>query len=520
MTNTISPEAIAHARLILNVDEPSIGRAPESDQGRLDVGAYLQHYGIPYREKNNGAGTIFLLDHCLFDQSHVKNESSIIQTGDGKLLYQCFHDGCKGREWKEARAKISGNDSLKTFCSFPTNENRDIDKLKPIEEKEILSHLERWDYIQGLDIQVDWLVDRLIPKGAITLIFGKGGIGKTWLALDMARAIGTGTPFLGLQTIRGQVIYIDFENPLAVLNARTQKLGDGQGVLFWRANNEKQKAPKLDSKEWDLYKRLPKMAVLIIDTLRASHGRDENASNEIGLIMGRLKELRDMGFTIILLHHTTKNSDKVAKGSTAIVDLSDHILGLTLVRKKKDGQEIIVDDEDFDEETVYRFGFREKTRFEPYQVYLTLNPDRGFELAPDPQEDTLKDMNKILTAKGKLAKVAFCEACRSLGLSKAKINKLLDIGAGRFWAITHDKWNKNSKTFTPCQFPSFPTLYSTEKLENTPFSFPEHKKNIEENFKEHNENIKFSSLPNEVWKTGKQEEQGDIFKLDEFEVVE
>lgn len=87
----------------------------------------------------------------------------------------------------------------------------------------------------------------------------------------------------------------------------------------------------------------------------------------MGEIMQKLKELRDSGFTIIMLHHTAKNSDNVAKGSTAIVDLSDHILGLTRVKKKIDGQEIIIDDDsDNEDDAIYRFGVRGKTRYEPY----------------------------------------------------------------------------------------------------------------------------------------------------------
>ena len=95
------------------------------------------------------------------------------------------------------------------------------------------------------------------------------------------------------------------------MNTRTQKLGEAEDVFFWRANNDKIKAPKLDKSEYELYKQLPEGSILIFDTLRASQDRDENKSNEMGLIMGRLKELRDMGFTIILLHHTAKNSDKL-----------------------------------------------------------------------------------------------------------------------------------------------------------------------------------------------------------------
>jgi len=314
----------------------------------------------------------------------------------------------------------------------------------------IMSSLESWSQIQNMDIEVEWTIERHIPKGSITLVFGKGGIGKTWLLLDMARCIGSGIPFLGFETNKAPVIFIDFENPLAVLNTRTQTLGDTEDVHFWRVNNDKMKAPKLDSKEWEQYKCLPAGAVLIFDTLRASQSRDENASNEMSLIMNRLKELRDSGFTIILLHHTAKNSDNVAKGSTAIVDLADHILGLTRVKKKRDGQEIVVDDDDndSDEDTIYRFGVREKTRYEPYHVYLTLNPDKGFELAPDPQEETLKDMHKVLIEHGTLNKTSFIEKCRSLSVSKDKLRKLVGIGCGRYWNIEAGS-EKNAKFVIP-----------------------------------------------------------------------
>ncbi|MBI4377599.1 MAG: AAA family ATPase [Nitrospinae bacterium] len=316
-------------------------------------------------------------------------------------------------------------------------------------ETSILFSLERWDHIQSLDIKIEWIIDRLIPKESITLVFGKGGIGKTWLLMDMARCIGEGIHYLGLTTIKTPVIFVDFENPLAVLNTRTQKLGDSQNVYFWRANNEKIKPPKLDSADWEDYKKLPKGAVLIFDTLRASHGQDENKSDGMALIMERMKELRDMCFTIILLHHTAKNSDKIAKGSTAIVDLSDHILGLTLVRKKKGGQDIVIDDDEDDEDTVYKFGVREKTRFEPYHIYLILNPDYGFELAPDPQVDTLKEMHRILLENDSLTKSAFIERCKGLGIGINKLRKLVELGQSRYWKI--GKGDKHTYLVSPIQ---------------------------------------------------------------------
>jgi len=376
---------------------------------------------------------------------------------------------------------------------------------KDQKQDELLFSLESWESIRSMDIKIEWIVDRLIPKDSITLLFGKGGIGKTWLSMDMAKSIASGTPFLGLGTVKTLVIFVDFETPLAVLNTRKKKLGEAEGVLFWRANNDKIKAPKLDKKEYELYKQLPEGAILIFDTLRASQDRDENKSDEMGLIMGRLKELRDMGFTIILLHHTAKNSDKIAKGSTAIVDLADHILGLTLVRKKKDGQEIIVDDEDSDGDLVYRFGVREKTRFEPYQIYLTLNPDRGFELAPDPQEDTLKEMFQCLLEHDCINKTDFLKECKiKLGtLGDKKIRKLFDTGQGRYWKV-EKIGSHNSQLVTPIQFGSSATLYRDEKLQNRiSLLQAEEKINIPESQKTP-ENVDFGSFAKDFCQSEKQ----------------
>ena len=326
----------------------------------------------------------------------------------------------------------------------------------------LLDKLETWNHIRELEIKVEWIVDRLIPKESITVLFGKGGIGKTWLMMDIARCIGSGLDYLGYETQQAPVIFIDFENPLAVLNTRTQRLGEAENVHFWRVGHEL-KPPKLDTTAWEQYKELPDGAVLVFDTLRASHGRDENASNEMASIMEKIKELRDCGFTIILLHHTPKNSDKISKGSTAIVDLSDHILNLSRVRKAKEGEDVLVQDDDDDEEAVYRFGVREKTRFEPHHIYLTHDPDRGFDLAPDPEEECLQNMQNFLLESGPLQKTTFAKECKALGLGEKKARKLVDRGIGRFWKID-GTGQKNAQLVTAILLGSSATPIESAKL--------------------------------------------------------
>ena len=119
-----------------------------------------------------------------------------------------------------------------------------------------------------------------------------------------------------------------------------------------------------------------------------------------------------------------------------------------------------------------------------------------------------------------MTKVAFWEACRGLGVSKAKIWKLFNIGAGRYWNIIHDKEKKNSQIFTPCQLSSFPTLNRDEKLKNSPFTYSDNGESHRDNKQEPIKNTESSSLPDGSWKTGRQGNQDEVIKLDDFEVVE
>lgn len=346
-----------------------------------------------------------------------------------------------------------------------------LEKLKHVEgEDSLLLLLEPWDEIRKLDIKVEWLVDRLIPKESVTVIHGRGGVGKTWLALDMARNIGNGTPFAGHASLKTPVIYVDLENPLSVLSTRMKKLGDGEGVHFWRVNNEGLKPPKLDSDGWEIYKSLPKGSIIIFDTLRASHSGDENSSSSIGVVMGRLKELRDMGFSIILLHHTPKHSDTTAKGSTSIVDLGDHILSLT--KKELDGWEIPDGDGNGKKhDAVYNFGVIGKTRYEPYQVCLTFDPEKGFELAPDPKRDTsrqdnaLGKMYRVLIESGGMNKTDFLKCCGEAKIgSRQELSTLFEAGTGKYWMV--ETGAHNAHRVKQIKFNSLPAPYSPEKQEN------------------------------------------------------
>ena len=95
-------------------DPKKPGGGQASDR-RVDPKLYLDFFEIGYKIKTKGSRTIYALDACPFDSSHVNNDAAFFQDTDGKLGFKCFHDSCQGKGWKEARAKISGDGSLGAF---------------------------------------------------------------------------------------------------------------------------------------------------------------------------------------------------------------------------------------------------------------------------------------------------------------------------------------------------------------------------------------------------------------------
>jgi hypothetical protein len=407
---------------------------------KLDVPAYLSHYGREIiKTKQNGTSTLFCLKECVFDSSHAPNEAAIVQADNGALGYQCFHNSCKNKTWQDARQVISGTDNLRnyllSYCpsiySADNKDNRDNAGISTVCELDLSRALRTGRELQVLDMPVLWAVNNLIPLESITLLSARGGMGKTTVKIQTADAISKGSSFLGLETIQRPVVYVDFENSLPVLIDRIKRIG-ASDVLFWHTTNDI-KPPRLDSKEWELYKRLPKGAVIIIDTLRAAQSRDENDSQHMAFIMQRLKELRDLGYTIILLHHTPKANDRIYKGSTAIFDLSDHVLSLHKVRKGS--YQEVNEDEDFGD-CCYRFGTRDKTRYEPFHMFLEFDSDKKiFTVAPDPDTNDLEAIQQILEAKGNLNQSQIFELVKEeLNIkSKSKLVSLLRKGNNKFW---------------------------------------------------------------------------------------
>ena len=114
-----------------------------------------------------------------------------------------------------------------------------------------------------------WLVDEIIPFKAITIFHGSGGLGKSHIVWYLGNCVAEGKPFLGHTVKQCPVYYIDYENPSAV------EVGDHNDPGFkMKFGDNTMKVypsdllpPKLDSKEWVIYKSFPP-GLFIFDSLK------------------------------------------------------------------------------------------------------------------------------------------------------------------------------------------------------------------------------------------------------------
>jgi hypothetical protein len=179
--------------------------------------------------------------------------------------------------------------------------------------------------------ETGWVVHGLIPARGITIIAGEAGAGKTWLALTLARAMTFGEDFLGRQTRKAQVLYLDRENPLSLVRDRLQVLFGGPSEFrpwgLWCPDEP----PVIgDPRLLEFARKGP---VLIVDSMIRFHTADENSATEMAPVMASIRELATVGASVVVLHHKPKSETSAYRGSSDIVAGADTAFALA----KRDG---------------------------------------------------------------------------------------------------------------------------------------------------------------------------------------
>ncbi len=176
--------------------------------------------------------------------------------------------------------------------------------------------------LSQVDKPVSYLASPLLERGTIGFIGGEPKLGKSWLALQIALAVSTGTPVLGSFPVinRERVLFIEEEDSADLLRRRIRLLCAGHGIpmpedayfrLAVRTGFQVDNPRWFTTLEHELREFRP--ALVIVDVLNKVHGADENEQTEMTRIMGLFeKARREFGCGFLIVHHFRKQGGEGA----------------------------------------------------------------------------------------------------------------------------------------------------------------------------------------------------------------
>jgi hypothetical protein len=195
----------------------------------------------------------------------------------------------------------------------------------------------------------EWAVRNVIPSAGVGLIYGPSKSGKTFLGLDIACACVRGIPWAGLPTRKGAVVYVGLEGQArtrALAYATKHGLADHELadlIIFEQPPLNMLDPSTRDSSVSSLVRVVQKTApqqrvvLTIIDTLaQATPGGDENSSVMMGAAIANAKRIaRELGGTVVLVHHAGKQEGAGARGHSSLTAAADFEIA---VSRPNDGQ--------------------------------------------------------------------------------------------------------------------------------------------------------------------------------------
>jgi|GEM_PF-1251689 len=173
---------------------------------------------------------------------------------------------------------------------------------------------------------IQWVVKDWLPKQSIAMMYGESGVGKSFIALDMACSIASGKLWQNVKTSQGTVVYLAGEG----------NYGIRQRIASWCIKHNVSSlddllisnkpldldAPGSAIKVIEAIKELcdGNISILYVDTLNNHMSGDENSARDTRTMINNCKIIgAALGCTVVFVHHTGLNdaSKGRARGSSA-----------------------------------------------------------------------------------------------------------------------------------------------------------------------------------------------------------
>ncbi len=194
-----------------------------------------------------------------------------------------------------------------------------------------------------------WLVTDLWSQEAVGLIGGEPKCCKSFLALELAVAVASGTPCLRYFPVPhpGRVLLFAAEDALHVVRQRLDGICAAAAVRLGALDVHVITAPtvrldlapdrvRLERTVDELKPRL-----LVLDPFVRLHRIDENASGEVAPLLAYLRELqRRYALAVLLVHHAKKGGGKIRAGQALRGSSEFHAWGDSNLYLRRSGNEL------------------------------------------------------------------------------------------------------------------------------------------------------------------------------------
>lgn len=196
----------------------------------------------------------------------------------------------------------------------------------------------------NLDLaEPEFIVHPFLAAQALIMLFAMRGVGKTWVALELAVSVAIGRDFLAWAVPKARrVLFIDGEMSLASIKFRLKALlGNAEppanltiisSELLWRDNaplniSQPRQQQRVDELLAELAEHGQKFDLIILDNLSSLvSGIEENSNSELDQFLQWLVKLRSQGYSVMAVHHAGKNGEQ--RGASRREDLLDTVIKL------------------------------------------------------------------------------------------------------------------------------------------------------------------------------------------------
>lgn len=252
----------------------------------------------------------------------VDRAAYVIQLANGALAAGCHHSRCTW-DWGQLRARYEPDRQQQGTSAHQDDLGSQL----------VFTSVA--DLTNEPELESQWLVEGILPVGALAVVVAKPKVGKSTLLRNLCLSVASGQAFLGRVTRQGRVLYLALEDKRSQVRSHFRAIGvkkDTPLEVFVGASPTDALAQLRKCIE-----RNPPMLVVIDPLFRFIRVKDGNDYATITTALNPILALaRDTGVAVALSHHAPKaGRDDIDSplGSTAIAGSVD-----TLIHIRRNGK--------------------------------------------------------------------------------------------------------------------------------------------------------------------------------------